>query len=90
MANVKHNQLTARQVEKLVEPGTYADGEGLTLRVSASGNRRWVLRLTVDGQRTNVGIGSYPRVGLAEARRKAEENRRAVRDGVNPNHRKTG
>ena len=84
MANVKHNQLTARQVEKLVEPGTYADGEGLTLRVSASGKRRWVLRLTVDGQRTNVGLGSYPRVGLAEARRKAEENRRTVREGVNP------
>ncbi|MYC31530.1 MAG: tyrosine-type recombinase/integrase [Chloroflexi bacterium] len=84
MANVKHNQLTSRQVGKLVEPGTYADGEGLTLRVSAEGKRRWVLRLTVDGQRTNVGLGSYPRVGLAEARRKAEENRRAARDGVNP------
>ena len=84
MANVKHNQLTSRQVEKLVEPGTYADGEGLTLRVSPSGNRRWVLRLTVDGQRSNVGLGSFPRVGLAEARRKAEEHRRSARDGVNP------
>ena len=84
MANIKHAQLTAGKVKAIIVPGTYADGEGLTLRVSDSGAKSWVLRATIGGKRKNIGLGGYPSVGLGEARRLAEKHRQAIRDGVDP------
>ena len=84
MANVKHHILTAAKTKALTAPGVYADGDGLTMRVAGTGAKNWVLRVTVDGKRRNVGIGGYPAVGLSEARERAEEYRRAVREGRNP------
>ena len=84
MANIKHSQLTAGKVKSLNAPGTYADGEGLTLRVSDSGAKSWVLRATIGGKRKNIGLGGFPSVGLAEARRLAEKHRQVVRDGIDP------
>jgi hypothetical protein len=37
-------RLTALKVEKAKEPGMYADGGGLYLRVTPEGARNWVLR----------------------------------------------
>lgn len=36
-------KLTARKAESLKEPGMYADGEGLYLRVGPTGGRSWIL-----------------------------------------------
>jgi integrase len=38
----------------------------------------------VKGKRRDIGIGSANHVGLAEARQKAAETRRAIREGVDP------
>ena len=84
MANVKYSLLTAGKVKSLTDPGTYADGEGLTLRVSESGTKSWVLRATIGGKRRNLGLGPYPSVGLGEARKLAEKHRQSIRDGINP------
>ena len=84
MANVKHQQLSAAKVKAITAPGVYADGEGLILRVSDTGAKSWVLRVTVDGKRRNLGLGGYPSVGLAEARRVAQDHNRAVREGRDP------
>ena len=84
MANVKHALLTAGKVKALTTPRTYSDGEGLEFRVSKTGARSWVLRATIGGKRKNIGLGGYPSVGLAEARRLAEKHRQTIRDGVDP------
>ena len=85
MANLKHNILTAAKVKALTQPGTYADGNGLTLRVADTGGKSWVLRFTtVDGKRGNTGLGGYPVVGLAQAREMAESKRRGIKEGRNP------
>ena len=84
MANVKHNLLSAIKVKTLTTSGTYTDGATLTLRVSDTGNKRWVQRIAIDGKQRNIGLGAYPAVGLAEARTKAQENARAVRESRNP------
>ena len=84
MANVKHKLLSAPQVKALNTPGTYTDGATLTLRVSKTLNKRWVQRITIDGKQRNIGLGGYPTVGLAEARVRAEENGRAIRQGRDP------
>ena len=51
-------------------PGVHADAgpdrvRGLYLRVSASRARYWFARLVVHGKRRDMGLGSYPEIGLA-------------------------
>ena len=83
MSNIKHQQLKAAKLNTLT-PGIYTDGETLTFLVSETGKRRWIQRITIDHRQRKMGLGSYPAVGLSEARDKARENVRAVRDGRNP------
>lgn len=65
-------------------PGKYEDGGGLRLVVSKTGARKWVLRFTIAGKRREMGLGSLPDVGLAEARNKASEARKFAKDGIDP------
>lgn len=75
--------LTAAKV-KNAGPGKHQDGQGLILRVYVSGSRCWVLRVTVDGRRREIGLGAWPEVSLADARAKALEHRAAVASGRDP------
>ena len=84
MPNVKHRMLTHETVATATKPGTYSDGEGLTLRVSKTGRKHWVQRVTIDGIQRNVGLGPYPTVGLAEARKRAKKNQAAIQQGRDP------
>ena len=84
MPKVVHNALSPAKLRTLRTPGAYADGNGLTFRVDARGNRRWIQRVTISGKRRNLGLGSYPVVGLKEARATAVENLLAIREGRNP------
>lgn len=77
------NKLSARQV-KNATTGKYEDGGGLRLVVSAGGSKKWVLRLTVDGKRREMGLGTYPDVSLATARENATAFRTLARNGVDP------
>lgn len=77
--------LTALQV-KNAKPGRHADGKGLYLFVKPSGAKSWVLRVQADGKRRDLGLGPVDLVPLSEAREKAIQGRRMVRDGVDPAH----
>ncbi len=83
--------LTAAFVKSINRAGRYGDGRGshgLSLLVKPMLNgrlsRTWSQRLRLDRQPFNIGLGSFPIVGLAEARRRALENRRAVERGEDP------
>jgi integrase len=52
-------------------------------------SKTWVQRIRINGRETNLGLGSYPAVTLAEARRRALLNRQAVEEGRNPRAKKT-
>lgn len=80
----KANALTPVFVKQCKTAGVYRDGQGLILRVEATGARRWVLRLTIRGKRRDIGLGSAREVSLVEARDKAVELRRLKRDGADP------
>lgn len=86
MKKGKHpnNALTAVKVRKLTKPGSYADGNGLYLKVDESGARRWIQRLTINGKRRELGLGSARLVTLAEAREEALNNRKVARAGGDP------
>ena len=79
-----HNQLSARKVATLKEPGKYVDGLGLMLVVEKTGAKRWVVRITVNGKRRDLGLGSALEVPLAEARERRDEIRREIRHGRDP------
>ncbi|WP_327794420.1 tyrosine-type recombinase/integrase [Harenicola maris] len=74
--------------------GRHGDGNGLYLVVDPSGARRWIVRVTVKGQRnrkggplrTDFGLGAADLVTLHQARDRALEYRRMARQGLNPRH----
>ena len=73
--------LTAAICKALAEPGRYSDGRGLYLRVAPGGSKGWVLRISIDGRRRDIGLGGFPTVTLARARQLADEHRLAVTQG---------
>jgi len=87
--------LSGKLTKKLVEnlgPGRHGDGNGLYLVVDPSGARRWIVRVTVKGQknrkgaplRTDFGLGGADIVTLNQARDRALEYRRMAKQGLNP------
>ena len=82
----RSNKLTARYVMSVSKPGKYHDGAGLGLylRVDQGGSKFWVQRITVNGKRCELGLGSPPVITLANVRETALENKRMVRAGIDP------
>ena len=80
---MKGNLLSDRTV-RVARAGTHSDGNGLTLRVGTNGGRSWVLRYTWDGRPSALGLGSYPAVGLKEARALAADKRAEIVEGSRP------
>jgi integrase len=79
-------ELGAAQVAKLKEPGLHAVGgvAGLSLQISPSGARSWILRATIGERRRDIGLGGFPTVSLADARLRAREARQAIWSGSDP------
>ena len=77
------HKLSPRRIAT-VGPGKYEDGGGLRLVASKTGAKRWILRFTIDGRRREMGLGSFPDVGLAEARDQATVYRKQANAGVDP------
>ena len=68
------------------------DGDrlGLAINVTPSGRKSWVQVITVHGRKQYIGLGSYPVVSLARARKKARANHELVDDGGDPLAKKRG
>lgn len=76
--------LTARRVVTEKKPGTFADGGGLYLQVTASGAKSWIFRYQLAGRRRDMGLGSLRAFTLAEARERAVDALRQVARGIDP------
>jgi len=84
-------KLSAAFVKTVTRPGRYGDGRGghglsMLVKPTTTGrlSKTWSQRLRVHDQPVNMGLGSYPLVTLAEARKQALENRREVIQGRDP------
>lgn len=64
--------------------GKHCDGRGLWLVVREDGGAQWVLRVTVHGRRREMGLGGFPALGLAEARKVAQRWRDVAAAGRDP------
>ena len=78
------NRLSALKVERAKQPGLWADGGGLYLRVAEGGSKQWIFRYAANGRQRDMGIGPAHTVSLVQAREKARDARLLRLEGVDP------
>lgn len=66
------------------KPLNLSDGGGLYLHIKAGGKKVWRYNYRMDGKTKTLTIGSYPEVGLKQAREQHEAARALLARGVDP------
>ena len=73
---------------RLAKPGAKEhklfDEKGLYLLLTPSGSKLWRLKYRLDGKEKKLALGSYPEVGLKDARAKRDAARKAAQAGSDP------
>lgn len=85
----KAEKLTALKIERIKDPGMYADGHGLYLQVTAAAGDRepaksWIFRYMLRGRAREMGLGPLHTVGLSLARELALKQRQLRLQGIDP------
>jgi integrase len=73
-----------RNAKSDAKPRKLADSNGLYLYISTAGGKSWRLDYSFFGKRKTVTFGTYPALGLAEARGLRDEAKRQLIDGLDP------
>lgn len=60
------------------------DGDGMYLLVIPNGGKYWRLKYRYTGKEKLLALGTYPEIGLADARQRRDEARRQVAHGIDP------
>jgi len=76
--------LTQEQLKNLDTKGLYSDGVGLYLQIATNGTKSWIYRYQLAGKRREMGLGGYPQLGLAKARKLRDQHRLQVKAGIDP------
>ncbi len=82
-------RLTDKEI-KASKPGdkeyNLFDGEGLRLRIKPNGSKHWILNYhrPTNRKRTNLSLGKYPDLSLANARKSALEAKELIAQGIDP------
>jgi integrase len=71
----------ARPADRITQ---YTDDRGLYLEVHPSGSKLWRYKYRYMGKQNRLAIGRYPDVSLAEARKRRDDARRQLDDGIDP------
>jgi integrase len=88
------NKLSDTSLRKMLgreSPGDsfYADGDGLSVKVSRSGVLTWYFTFRIGGRESKsqrIKLGNYPDLSLKAAREKREQCRAWLAEGKNPKH----
>lgn len=67
-----------------LKAGHHSDGRGLYLIVRKSGSKSWSYVWIKKGKRREMGLGGYPNVTLAQARKNAAQIRTQIAAGLDP------
>ncbi len=70
------------------KPYKLFDARGLFLLVNPRGGRWWRFRYRMDGREKQMSLGCYPDVSLAKARRRRDDARELVADGIDPSRKR--
>ncbi len=75
---------TRRHAKTGLKPRSISDTGGLSVLIQPTGARWWRFRYRFGGKPKLLSLGVYPAVSLKEARRRRDEARQLVANGVNP------
>lgn len=70
------------------KPFKLTDGQGMHLLINPNGSKYWRLQYRFGGKQKVLALGVYPIVSLGEARRKRDEAKKLVSDGIDPSEKK--
>ena len=77
------NKLTTKRVAA-AGPGEYDDWGGLSLRKSCKLAAQWIYRFQFNGKPENMGLGSFQKVSLKEARELRDKYEKLLVAGKHP------
>ena len=84
---MKQDKLTESAVKK-AEPKTkqykLSDGGGLYLLVHTNSSKYWRFDFRFDGKQKSSSLGVWPEVTLALARKKRDQAKKKIKEGINP------
>lgn len=79
-------KLDIKTVTNLKDPGRYTDAlvKGLHIWVKPNLRKYWIFRFSHAGKQHNISLGTFPALGIADARLKAQSERERLESGINP------
>ncbi|MEC5383088.1 integrase arm-type DNA-binding domain-containing protein [Aurantimonas sp. C2-6-R+9] len=70
------------------KPRKLSDGGGLYLQVQPTGGKHWRLAFRFEGKQKTLAFGSYPAVGLKDARTRRDSAKELLAKGIDPGEQK--
>jgi hypothetical protein len=81
---MKLTDTAIRKFKSPEKPKKLADGGGLYLEVLPSGSKHWRLKYRFNGKENRLSLGKYPIVTLDMARKKRDEAKSLLLQGIDP------
>lgn len=78
------SDMAVRHARATGKPYSLSDADGLSLYISSGGSKIWHFRYYWFGKQHRMSLGSYPQIGLKDARVLRDETRALVSEGINP------
>ena len=78
------DRLSDKAVKAEKKRGRYSDSGGLYLHITKLGYKSWEYRFRIRGKLRTMGLGSYPKVSLKEARIKRDDARKLRDNNIDP------
>lgn len=78
------SDLQIRKFKPKDRPYRSSDGGGLFIEVRPNGSKLWRLAYRFEGTQKLMALGSYPETSLARARKKRQDAKSLLQDGIDP------
>jgi len=76
--------LEIRRAKPAEKAYTKSDGNGLSLQIEPNGSKGWRFRYRFEGKAKLLSLGTYPKISLAEARKRRDDAQELLTAGINP------
>lgn len=84
MAEKLNKDMVYRTAKPKEKDYSINDGNGLALHINIKGSKLWRFVYTFEGKRCKLAFGNYPATSLELARKKADDARDDIANGINP------
>lgn len=84
MATNKLTDIEVKQANTLQKDYKITDGGGLYLLVKNTGTKCWRLAYRLAGKQKTLAIGTYPQIGLKDARKQREQAKEKLAKNIDP------